>query len=171
MSQVPCHVLLTASCLSPALQCDRTGTTGRQRRGRQTSARSNFLPPGLSPLPLKSGRCSALLRRRVGTHRFRLLSVRTIFCVWWRHLACASAVQQVQAPNQAGGNPAASPVISPPCKLHFRTPGHHRCHPASHLLPGVTAAWVTSHPFASSLCHLNPNHLHLSDFDATAGVL
>ena len=102
---------------------------------------------------------------------FRLLSVRTIFCVWWRHLACASAVQQVQAPNQAGGNPAASPVISPPCKLHFRTPGHHRCHPASHLLPGVTAAWVTSHPFASSLCHLNPNHLHLSDFDATAGVL
>ena len=70
MSQVPCHVLLTASCLSPALQCDRTGTTGSPRRGRQTSARSNFLPPGLSPLTLKSGRCSALLRRRVGTHRF-----------------------------------------------------------------------------------------------------
>ena len=70
MSQVPCHVLLTASCLPPALQCDRTGTTGRSRRGRQTSPPSNFLPPGLSPLGPKSGPSGALLQRRVGTHRF-----------------------------------------------------------------------------------------------------
>ena len=79
---------------------------------------------------------------------FRLLSVRTIFCVRWRHLACASAVQPRCSPNQGGGRPAASPVISPASKLHFSTPGHHRCHPASHLLPGVAPARVTSHPCA-----------------------
>ena len=100
-------------------------------------------------------------RGRVGTRRFPSAHVRTIFCVWWRHLACASAVA-------AGAGPQSG----------WRQPSGITCHPStlqSALLEARSSpvsrsksSLSGSHERLLRRLPLNSNHLHLPNYNATA---
>ena len=100
-------------------------------------------------------------RGRVGTRRFPSAHVRTIFCVWWRHLACASAVA-------AGAGPQSG----------WRQPSGITCHPSTlqSALLEARSSPVSQSKSSLSGSHerllrrlpLNSNHLHLPNYNATA---